>query len=1341
MFSENDLCDILNNDSSDTDTYEINTFLTEGQDGELRRNIGVLHTLQSPIISPSKSEASPMSSSSGLVSTESDDDTSENRVPQIVLYQHGDTSSETESQSDEPEDEPSAQLGMSDEAIGRRIDNLPTKDSQDTSPLGLATEVMNAIDILWGINNFSSGKDDIKGGVVSSEILKSTVDLEDFLSILARIDATCPQSELRNHQYKIYFWCMKILNTWMRLPRRKDKEFLRHRVKRIIINMEELILSLGGTNSTEVKENHFHLPDSHDPDARLYNAEMIDVLGTFDIRNYYLYMGTDSATGKDCFARIADDERDPQYPDLPLLIDGDYVHFTPDAFAYLLERGRIRLSQEREGHVFRENLATKAPNHVVNTFTTTMIPFQEECVSNNILYSQRLPTDISIDCSITPNRLGSSPVAQSVGTPIQLSAHETTQSITGHGNFRFVLEYVSDFEICLLSKRDLAALFGDHGKTSFEINMFAHSKEDVNLPMTIMLDSGSSASVTGNHKVAALLTQVVGSDRPFYSANRAIVRAALVGRLHLVNGEGVLISLVVYFVPDIGNKLLVSSDDLARQGWDITFSTSPRCRITNSAGNSIGVYYGETNVPLLKLFFVSHKRGRDGEADANDANKVFKRNVTQTDTTTTYPSLIPNSELKKTSDVTLSLEDKEGVVLLEPKFRVGDLVKAPINAWPKNEKSNLLSTPFYHGVIKKVCKTFHKNEYSYKVFFYFDNCLAQCRESILSPGDPDYIPQSRHKLLQLQRQQNGKTIVPNPASPLQGGEKEEKDKISINPTKVPVTNTTAADTATDTTQLKPNEATTTTIKGGEITTNQNTARQHKSNEASTKENNNIQSTTTVTNQDKQTNEVINEELEFNKVPEKAVDESVKIQETAQVIQFHKRYCHLNFEELKELMRRTHNIKLQCKHEYLCENCLACKATKQFKETPVNYGRWPFQVVSADVVGPINPCSRANYNHFISIICHYSNWVCTYVSKAPTSLSIITSIQKTEAQMGYKIERFHCDGASYFASNELNDYCIKNKITLTFSSPYKPNEQAKIERNNRSNIEGIRTMIHAAKAPLYLWPYCLFHLNYVKNRINSRHGLPSPYEMIYGKPCDLSNLRPWGCTAFYKVPRDTTLEEHSKFDPIAKTAMFIGMGKNGMARGAYLLASLRNSGNTMSIRYSRDVRFNEEEYYFDRIKKGSDTDIEINEDSNLTNEVVPSDFLATTDDPNLSTKEINLLTTEIPVITKDEENIVPDNFNEAEFVSLCNALEDALDLSAPKNDKDIDKLPEEEKIAWRQSQDKEWIDNCMKTVLEPVHISTVTDKKKILPCRFIYKIKPGVAPFTGEWNFHTNFTST
>jgi len=110
-----------------------------------------------------------------------------------------------------------------------------------------------------------------------------------------------------------------------------------------------------------------------------------------------------------------------------------------------------------------------------------------------------------------------------------------------------------------------------------------------------------------------------------------------------------------------------------------------------------------------------------------------------------------------------------------------------------------------------------------------------------------------------------------------------------------------------------------------------------------------------------------------------------------------------------------------------------------------------------------------------------------------------------------------DRGGEFIGEEVLTFCKNAGIRQSFSGPYAPQQQGMSERRNRYLFEMVRAMLLRSELPKSFWGEGLNASVYISNRLAGAKWI-SPYQAIFGKPPNLSNLRVFGCKAYVQTPK-------------------------------------------------------------------------------------------------------------------------------------------------------------------------------------------------------------------------------
>lgn len=120
------------------------------------------------------------------------------------------------------------------------------------------------------------------------------------------------------------------------------------------------------------------------------------------------------------------------------------------------------------------------------------------------------------------------------------------------------------------------------------------------------------------------------------------------------------------------------------------------------------------------------------------------------------------------------------------------------------------------------------------------------------------------------------------------------------------------------------------------------------------------------------------------------------------------------------------------------------------------------------------------------------------------------------------------------------FCDDNGMVHQTSCPYRPQQNARVERKHRFILEKARALRFQANLPLHLWGDCVLTSVHLINRLPTPllNG-KTPYEALYKKEPDYDNLRVFGCLAIGYNPTIST----DKFAARGIPCVFLGYPPN------------------------------------------------------------------------------------------------------------------------------------------------------------------------------------------------------
>lgn len=289
--------------------------------------------------------------------------------------------------------------------------------------------------------------------------------------------------------------------------------------------------------------------------------------------------------------------------------------------------------------------------------------------------------------------------------------------------------------------------------------------------------------------------------------------------------------------------------------------------------------------------------------------------------------------------------------------------------------------------------------------------------------------------------------------------------------------------------------------------------------------------------------------------------------------WHKRYGHLNSNQLKQL-ERDNSVKGLPKFKNVEIDCVSCIRGKQtrlpFPQKNEKSSKEVLGLIHTDLCGPMNTESMGGSLYFATFIDDYSRKVFVYfIRRKSQYLEKFKEFKNmVETQTGNKLKMIRSDNAAELVSYDFTKYLKDNGIRRQLTVEYTPQQNGVAERMNRTLVEMARCHILESGLPLGLWTELILASAYIRNRCPTKlNGMKTPEELWSGKKPVVKHLRRIGCKAFVLNKRSN----RSKFDAKSNEFIFIGYSEESKAYRLW-------KAGTKKIEKSRDVKFIEQELY-------------------------------------------------------------------------------------------------------------------------------------------------------------------
>ncbi|GJX06162.1 retrovirus-related pol polyprotein from transposon TNT 1-94 [Tanacetum coccineum] len=265
--------------------------------------------------------------------------------------------------------------------------------------------------------------------------------------------------------------------------------------------------------------------------------------------------------------------------------------------------------------------------------------------------------------------------------------------------------------------------------------------------------------------------------------------------------------------------------------------------------------------------------------------------------------------------------------------------------------------------------------------------------------------------------------------------------------------------------------------------------------------------------------------------------------------WHRRLSHLNFDTINLLSKN--NIvnglpKLKFVKDHLCSSCELGKAKRKSfhtKTTPSSKRR--LQLLHMDLCGPMRVESINGKKYVLVIVDDYSRYTWTHFlrSKDETPGVLIDFLTLVQRGLHAQVTTVRTDKGTKFLNKSLHAYFAKEGIRHETSTARTPEQNGVVERRNRTLVEAARTMLSAAKVPLFFWAEAIATACFTQNRslVIPRHE-KTPYHIINARKPSVKFFHIFGSLCY--IIRDG--ENLDKMKEKGDACIFVGYSTQSKA---------------------------------------------------------------------------------------------------------------------------------------------------------------------------------------------------
>lgn len=230
----------------------------------------------------------------------------------------------------------------------------------------------------------------------------------------------------------------------------------------------------------------------------------------------------------------------------------------------------------------------------------------------------------------------------------------------------------------------------------------------------------------------------------------------------------------------------------------------------------------------------------------------------------------------------------------------------------------------------------------------------------------------------------------------------------------------------------------------------------------------------------------------------------------------------------------------------CKSCLLGKqARKHFPSRSRKRAEVVGQRVHVDVCGPIGTPSLKRHQYFVLFKDEFSNYRHIYFieKKDEVHQQLRIYVNALQNETNKKVRTLVSDRGSELTSRRTQEFLLENGISHEVSAPFTPQQNGLIERDNRTVIEAMRTMLFHRNLPDRLWNEAAGAAVYLLNRVcNKNTANATPFERYFERKPRLTHLRAYGCLGMMKMQEKKRSGYQRKLEHRAKETALVGYDK-------------------------------------------------------------------------------------------------------------------------------------------------------------------------------------------------------
>ncbi|KAG9454135.1 hypothetical protein H6P81_007039 [Aristolochia fimbriata] len=308
--------------------------------------------------------------------------------------------------------------------------------------------------------------------------------------------------------------------------------------------------------------------------------------------------------------------------------------------------------------------------------------------------------------------------------------------------------------------------------------------------------------------------------------------------------------------------------------------------------------------------------------------------------------------------------------------------------------------------------------------------------------------------------------------------------------------------------------------------------------------------------------------------------------------WHLRFGYLGFTGLKLLSKEKMVKGLpEIDHpDQLCEGCIKGKQHRlSFEAGHSRKARRPLELVHTNIAGPFEVTSLGGNRYYLTFIDDFSRYTWVYFlkekSEALNKLKEFKALAKNQRRKYIKVLR--SDRGGEYTLKAFEEFCKENGILHQFTASYTPQQNGVAERKNCAIMNMARSMMKGKTLPKGSWAEAVDCAVYLLNRCPTKSvKFRTPIEAWSGSKPVVGHLKIFGCIVYAHIPEQI----RKKLDDRGQKCIFVRYDFKTKAYKLY-------NPITKKFIISRDIEFDEEDYWRRSEEEKNNKELFYNDDNN------------------------------------------------------------------------------------------------------------------------------------------------